>query len=98
VARAGRSPAADPCARLRYSYIEIDPNNLAENYEQARGVPEDWAESLRWAKRSADHGNAYGMLLVGRAYQFGIGVPQSREEAIRWFERAAEKGDNQADY
>ena len=65
---------------------------------QGRGVPEDWAESLRWATRSADQGNAYGMLLVGRAYQFGIGVPQSREEAVRWFERAAEKGDNQADY
>jgi TPR repeat protein len=45
----------------------IARNNLAGNFEQGGGVPEDLPEWVCWAKRSADQDNAYGMLLVGRA-------------------------------
>jgi TPR repeat protein len=67
-------------------------------YEDGVGVKEDWAEAVRWYRKSAEQGYAEGQFSLGRAYQFGIAVPQSRQEAIRWFDKAGDQGHDQANY
>jgi TPR repeat protein len=67
-------------------------------YEDGVGVKEDWAEAVRWYRKSAEQGYAEGQFSLGRAYQFGMAVPQSRQEAIRWFDKAGDQGHDQANY
>ena len=74
--------------------------------EQGEGVPQDYAEALRWLHMVADQpikGTAYfnfraaAQYEIGDTYEKGLGVPQSHAEAMKWF-RLAASGNSQAQY
>ena len=68
-------------------------NNLAINYANGSGVPEDDAEAVRWFRLAAEQGNATAQYNLGNVYANGWGVPEDQVEAKRWFRLAAEQGD-----
>ena len=53
----------------------------------------DFKEALEWAKKAANTGLGWGMLMIGAMYQRGEGVNENREEAYKWFSKAALQGD-----
>jgi TPR repeat protein len=60
------------------------------------GVPQDYAEAMRWFRQAADAGNSSAMNNIGLLYQNGEGVPQDYAEAMRWFRKAADAGNSAA--
>src|SRR6266550_1223644 len=64
---------------------------LASAYYLGKGVPQDYAEALRWYKMAAEHGNAKGQFDLGTVYNEGIGLPPDYIEASRWFRKAADQ-------
>ena len=66
---------------------------LGERYQGGYGgVRRDYAEAVRWYRRSADQGHALGQAFLGFMYSNGRGVQQDYGEAIRWYRRSAEQG------
>ena len=47
-----------------------------------RGVRRDYAEAVRWFRRSADQGHALGQAFLGFMYSNGRGVQQDYGEAV----------------
>jgi TPR repeat protein len=64
-------------------------------YEAGRGVPQDYAEAMRWYRKAADAGNSWGMYNIGALH--GWGVRQDYAEAMKWFRQAADAGDSDGD-
>jgi hypothetical protein len=67
-------------------------------YYDGKGVPQDYAEAVRWYRKSAEQGYAMAQIDVGFMYQEGKGVPQDYAEAVRWYRKAADQGDAKAQY
>jgi hypothetical protein len=67
-------------------------NNLGLFYEIGR-VREDWAQSARWFRASAEQDNCAAARSA--APISSASAPQDRQEAIRWFDRADAHGDDQ---
>jgi TPR repeat protein len=44
-------------------------------YEQGHGVPQDYAEAVKWYRLAAEQGNAEGQIALGNLYVDGSGVP-----------------------
>jgi hypothetical protein len=57
-----------------------------------RGVPQDYAEALKWYRLAADQGNANAQSNLGVMYVKGQGTTQNHVEALMWFRLAATKG------
>lgn len=66
--------------------------NLGVMYDQGLGVPQDYAEAIRWYRMAAEQGDDYAQLNLGLMYIAGQGVAQDYAEALRWFEKGAEGG------
>ena len=66
---------------------------LGDCYGEGCGVPQDYAEAMKWLRKAADAGYAYAMINVGWLYQNGRGVRQDLAESRRWYERAHELGE-----
>lgn len=64
---------------------------LARRYRNGDGVPQDYAEALRWAHPVADRGDANAQDFVGWMYFTGQGVKRSPEIAAGYFKAAAGK-------
>ena len=62
------------------------------------GVPQDYAEAMRWYRKAAEQGFALAQSAVGSMYARGEGVPQDGSEAMRWYRKAAEQGSGSAQY
>jgi TPR repeat protein len=61
-------------------------------YSLGKGIPQDYAEALKWYRKAAEHGDiAQAQLQLGLMYQGGLGVPQNDVEAVKWFRKAAEQ-------
>jgi hypothetical protein len=69
---------------------------LGSMYYYGRGVPQDYAEALRWYRKAADQGDAMAQYDVGSRYYYGQGVSQDYAEALRWYRKAADQGDARA--
>jgi hypothetical protein len=73
-------------------------NWLALRYSIGFGVGSgrDLAEAVRWYRRAADQGDAFGQLSLGWMYDniyLGVpGVGQDYVEAARWYRKAADQG------
>ena len=67
-------------------------------YDYREGVPQDYAEAVRWLRLAAEQGDAAGQCLLGTMYRHGKGVPQDDTEAARWLRLAAQQGDRSAQY
>jgi len=65
---------------------------LASAYYRGKGVPQDYAEALRWYKMAADQGEPDAEDGLGYMYVAGRGTKQDYAEALRWYKRAAEHG------
>jgi len=70
---------------------------LGSMYSHGQGVPQNYAEALRWYRKAADQGYANGQGGLASMYSHGQGVPQDYAEALRWYRRAADQGDAKAE-
>jgi uncharacterized protein len=66
---------------------------LGKLYCGGHGVPQDYAESVRWLRKAAEQGNAGGQCTLGWCYAAGLGLPKDYAQAVRWYRKAAEQGD-----
>ena len=81
--------------------------NLGLLYEKGQGVPQDYAEALKWNlkaaeqgnakalkwyRKAAEQGNAEAQFHLGLMYDERLGVPQDYAEAVKWYREAAEQG------
>jgi len=62
-------------------------------YANGQGVPQDYAEAMRWYKKAADLGHTPAIFMIGVFYQFGKGVPKDEAQARVWMKKAAAMGD-----
>ena len=62
-------------------------------YENSEGVPQDYAEALRWYRRAAEQGDAIAQYDLALMYARGRGVPQDDAEAVKWLRSAVKQGD-----
>ena len=62
-------------------------------YSGGNGVPQDYAESAKWFRLSADNGEPEAQRYIGLMYGEGRGVAQDYEQALRWLRLAADQGD-----
>ena len=60
------------------------------------GVPQDYAESMKWYQASADQGYANAMATLGWFYREGNGVQKDVNLSLSWYQKAAEAGDANA--
>jgi len=60
-------------------------------YEQGLGVRQDYAEALKWYKKSAEKGCMLADISIGQMYLDGRGVRQDLKEAGKWIEKASGK-------
>jgi TPR repeat protein len=56
------------------------------------GVPQSYAEAVKWYRKAAEQGDAEAQYSLGQMYGNGRGVPQDMETAYMWFYVAASKG------
>jgi hypothetical protein len=65
-------------------------------YGNGKGVPQDYAEAVKWYKLAAAQGNAYAQYNLGAMYELGQGVPMDDVRAHMWLNLAAAKGEADA--
>ena len=66
---------------------------LGERYQAGDGgVERDYAEAVRWYRRSAEQGHALGQVYLGFMYSNARGVQRDYDEAVWWYRRSAEQG------
>ena len=73
-------------------------NNLGNMYYWGYGVERDYAEALRWYRKSADQGDATAQNNLGKMYYWGDGVKKDYAEAVRWYKKSADQGKDSAQY
>jgi len=67
-------------------------------YETGKGVTKDYAEALKWYRKTADQGDANAQSNLGLMYSNGKGVTKDYAEALEWFRKAADQGNSFAQY
>ena len=66
--------------------------NLGAMYFHGQGVPQDYAEMVKWYRLAAEQGHAEALLMLAAMYSTGQGVAQDYAESARWYRLAAEQG------
>jgi hypothetical protein len=61
-------------------------------YAKGQGVPQDYAEAVKWYRLAANQGDAFAQFHLGLMYAKGQGVPQDYAEAVKWYRLAANQG------
>ena len=92
---AAKSPAGPLAAEQGSAEAQY---KLGLCYNKGQGVKKDYAEAVKWYRKSADQGNAAAQCNLGRCYYAGQGVAQDYAEAVKWFRKAAEQGLAAAQY
>ena len=62
----------------------------------AEGVPQNYAEALKWYRLAADQGDATRSTVSAVMYANGQGVPQDYVRAHMWFNLSAAQGHQRA--
>jgi TPR repeat protein len=57
-------------------------------YHDGAGLPQNYAEAIKWYRKAADLGFAEAQFNLGIVYEFG--TLQNDAEAIKWYRKAAE--------
>ena len=65
-------------------------------YENGEGVPESYAEAVKWYRKAADQGHAKAQSNLGVMYAKGEGVPENNIRAYVWWSMAKTQGDADA--
>ena len=71
----------------------IFQNDLAASFVNGRGVPQDYAEAVKWLSLAAAQGDARAQRLLGLRYNKGEDVPQDYVRSHMWLNLVAMKGD-----
>jgi len=72
---------------------------LGRGYFTSEGVPQDYAEAVKWYRMAAKQGDAVAQAAVALMhYSGGKGVPQDYAKAAKWYRKAAEQGSATAQY
>src|SRR5262245_39509714 len=71
-------------------------SELGWKYAKGEGVPQDYAEAVKWFRKAADQGNFAAQINLGASYAKGEGVPQDFAEAVKWYRLAADRGNGVA--
>ena len=71
-------------------------NSLGVMYENGYGVPQDYAEAVKWYRLAADQGRVNAQLSLAFSYGLGDGVPQDYVQAHMWANLAAAQGNEDA--
>ena len=66
--------------------------DLGYMYQVGQGVPRDYGAALRWHRRAAEQGLAWGQASLGYMYREGLGVTRDYGAAVRWYRLAADQG------
>ena len=66
--------------------------NLGVMHYDGEGVPQDYAEAVKWFRLAADQGHAWAQHSLGVMHYDGEGVPQDYAEAVKWYRLAADQG------
>ena len=90
--------AGDAEARRIFEQDAFNQVILGVMYENGKGVPQDYAEAVRWYRLAAEQGNALGQGKLGNMYFGGLGVPQDYVEAVKWYRLVAEQGNADAQF
>jgi len=53
-------------------------------YDKGQGVPQDYAEAVKWFRKAEEQGNAPAQNNLGFMYDNGRGVPQDYVLAHKW--------------
>ena len=61
-------------------------------YYRGYGVKQDYAEAVKWFRKSAEQGHAGAQCNLGVMYDNGYGVQKDYAEAVKWFRKAAAQG------
>ena len=61
-------------------------------YDKGQGVPQDYKESIKWYRLSAEQGDAKAQYNLGLMYVKGKGVPQDYVLAYMWWNIAGSNG------
>ena len=72
--------------------------NLGLMYAKDQGVPQDYAEVVKWFRLAADQGYASPQYNLAFMHYNGQGVPQDHAEAVKWYRLAADQGLASAQY
>ena len=72
-------------------------NKFGDCYYDGNGVPQNYAEAVKYYRLAADQGYAEAQYNLGFCYYDGIGVPQNYEEAVKYFRQAADQNDSYAE-
>jgi len=70
--------------------------NLGVIYSHGEGVPQNYAEAMKWFKKAADQGVARAQYNLGLMYYEGEGVPQNFIKAYVCWSVASAKGEENA--
>ena len=54
-------------------------------YVNGQGVPQDYAEAVKWTRKAAEMGHASAQFNLGLMYNKGQGVPKDYVQAHKWF-------------
>jgi TPR repeat protein len=61
-------------------------------YHGVKGVPQSYAEAMKWYRKAAEQGDAAAQNSLGRMYAEGKGAAQDHAAAMKWYQKAAEQG------
>jgi len=96
--KAESSRAVSACHRLADQGDALAQFSLGSMYDNGWGVPQDYAEAVKWYRKAAEQEDVKAQYNLGRMYRLGYGVQRDYDEAVRWFRTAAELGDAEAQY
>ncbi len=71
----------------------VAQNDLGLMYTKGEGVPQDYAEAVKWFRLAAEKGYDWAQNNLGDMYLGGRGVLQDHVQAHMWFNLAAAQGD-----
>ncbi|MFN7571262.1 MAG: tetratricopeptide repeat protein [Betaproteobacteria bacterium] len=64
---------------------------LGEMYDLGQGVPQDYAQAVKWYRAAAEQGLAAAQFALAEMLKNGDGVAKNLAEAVRWYRRAADQ-------
>jgi hypothetical protein len=76
----------------QHRFITEAQYRLGIHYYFGRGVPQNYADAIKWFQLAADQGLDRAQFVLGVSYENGRGVPLSYVDAEKWFRLAAEQG------
>jgi len=72
--------------------------NLANLFQQGKGVPEDQAHALRFIIEAAQLGDSRAQYELGIEYEKGIILPRDIDKAAMWLHKSAQQGDSDGQF